>query len=129
MVQQTHNLVTGPRPPLGVLVWDDASTYRLDRDYVVGREPEVDADVAAGRATPLTVDDEESTISRAHALIQLDGWDVQLVDRGSVNGTYVAAPGSRTWAPLTPYEPVLIVPGTRVQLGRRTFRFEAHVSP
>ena len=36
MVQQTHNLVEGPRPPLGVLVLDDGSTYVVDRDIVVG---------------------------------------------------------------------------------------------
>ena len=129
MVQQTHNVVEGPRPPLGVIIWDDGSTFRLDRDYVIGREPDFDADVAAGRANPLVIDDEDGTISRAHALVRLDGWDVHLIDRGSVNGTYVAAPDSRTWAALAPYEPAVIVPGTRVQLGRRTFRFEAHVAP
>ncbi|MDX6287918.1 MAG: hypothetical protein QOG53_3403 [Frankiales bacterium] len=126
MVQQTHELVDGPRPPLGVIVLDDGTTFGLDDDYVIGREPEIDSDVVAGRARALTIRDDEGTVSRAHALVHLEGWDVQLVDRGSANGTYVAPPNTTAWTPLSPHEPMLIVPGTRVQIGRRTFVFDAH---
>jgi hypothetical protein len=126
MVQQTHQLVEGPRPPLGVIVFDDGTTFRVDDDYVIGREPQLDPDVANGRARGLVIVDDEGTVSRAHLLIHLDEWDVRLVDRGSANGTYVAAPNTTVWSPLAPGDPMTIVPGTRVQVGRRTFVFDAH---
>jgi hypothetical protein len=126
MVQQTHQIVEGPRPPLGVIVFDDGTTFRIDDDYVIGREPQLDPDVANGRARGLVIVDDEGTVSRAHLRISLDEWDVRLIDRGSANGTYVAAPNTAVWSPLAPDEPMTIVPGTRVQVGRRTFVFDAH---
>ena len=40
MVQLTRRPVEDIRPPLGYLVVDDGSTFLVNRDYVVGREPE-----------------------------------------------------------------------------------------
>jgi len=48
MAQQTLVEVSGPRPPLGLLLFDDGSTFRLDSDYLVGRAPRQDPDVVAG---------------------------------------------------------------------------------
>jgi pSer/pThr/pTyr-binding forkhead associated (FHA) protein len=126
MVQQTHQLVDGPRPPLGVIVLDDGTTFGLDADYVLGREPENDADVMAGRVRGLPIEDPDGSVSRVHALIKLEEWEVLIVDRGSANGTSVAPPGTDAWTSLAPHEPALIVPGTKVQLGGRTFVFDAH---
>lgn len=126
LVQQTHHVVQGARPPLGVLVLDDGLTYVLDADYVLGREPGYDDDVRAGRALPLAVEDPDGGISRAHAAVRLRGWEVIVCDKGSVNGTYIAPPGESVWTPLTPFEPVTIRPGTRVQVGRRTFVYDSH---
>ena len=50
MVQNSVVIVDGPRPSLGVLLRDDGSAYSLDGDYVLGRQPELAEDVAAGRA-------------------------------------------------------------------------------
>lgn len=126
MVQQTHELVDGPRPPLGVIVFDDGTAFGLDADYVIGREPENDAQVSSGQLRGLTIEDPEGSVSRVHALIKLDGWDVQIVDRDSANGTRVSAPADDSWTSLTPHAPMVIQPGTKVQLGRRTFTFDAH---
>lgn len=126
LVQQTRHVVQGIRPPLGVLVLDDGLTYVLDEDYVLGREPGYDDDVREGRALPLAVEDPDGGISRAHAAVQLRGWQVSVCDKGSVNGTYIAPPGESVWTPLTPFQPVTIRPGTRVQVGRRTFVFDSH---
>ncbi len=126
MVHVTHNLVTGPRPPLGFMVFDDGSTFTLDLDDVLGREPET-ADERSMRSIPL--DDPERTISRVHAEVRLEGWEVKLVDRGSSNGSFVWDEPGRRWHRLDPHEPVTIVPGAHVALGRRTFRYETPHQP
>ena len=42
------DLVRGPRPPLGLLVFDDGATYTVDADYLVGRMPDGDERVRSG---------------------------------------------------------------------------------
>ena len=76
MNQQTLVPRPGPRPPLGVLAFDDGSVFQLDSDYVVGRDPALSPAVAAGQARPLCVVDDAGIVSRAHAALQLDGWRV-----------------------------------------------------
>jgi hypothetical protein len=125
MVQATHIPRPGPRPPLGVLVLDDGATFRLDAGYVVGREPERDPDVATGRSRALRIADPEGVVSRVHARIDLNGWDVHVVDLGSANGTHVSS-GDQPWTRIPPRTPVKITPGTRVLFGRRGFRYESH---
>ncbi|MDQ6616091.1 MAG: FHA domain-containing protein, partial [Actinomycetota bacterium] len=126
MVQRTLNLVEGPRPPLGVIVFDDGTTFTLDADYVLGREPENDPSVISGDARPLALTDPDRTVSRVHAGLVLDGWSVKAVDRGSANGTFMAAPGEDSWAALTPNRPTTIKPGTRLRVGQRVFLFDSH---
>jgi len=126
MVHQTHNLVTGVRPPLGILVLDDGAAFVLDGDFVIGREPDGHPDVRAGAARPLTVTDQDATTSRAHARIHIEGWNVQIIDLGSANGSYVAAPGDTEWTRVDPNTPISIGPGARVHIGGRNFVFESH---
>jgi hypothetical protein len=126
MVQQTPALVDGPRPPLGVLVFDDGSVYQLEQDYVLGRQPEGAAEVVAGTARPLRLEDSGGTVSRAHALISLEGWTVRLSDHGSANGTYIAMPHSPDWQPVPPNGRVVLTPGTTIKLGNRTLKYESH---
>ena len=125
MDQRTGILVDGRRPPLGLLVLDVGATFVLDDDYLLGRNPEVDHAVAAGRLRPIRLDDDSGTLSRVHAEIRLQDWDVLLVDRGSANGTYVAAGGQQGWTRLQPRRPLQLRPGTHVRVGRRTFTFES----
>ena len=126
MVHRTLSLMPGKRPPLGVIVFDDGATYNLDGGYVVGREPARDEAVTSNRLRPLVLDDEERTVSRVHAHVVLESWDVKVIDRGSANGTYVVRPGETTWRPLTPNQATTIKPGTRVRIGDREFRFDSH---
>jgi pSer/pThr/pTyr-binding forkhead associated (FHA) protein len=126
MVHQTHNLVPGPRPPLGVVVLDDGSVFPLNDDYVLGREPDNSADVQAGRALPLQLDDPDAMVSRVHAKILLQGWDVQIQDANSSNGTFVTRPGESEATRLTADEPVTILPGTRVAMGSRSLVFDSY---
>lgn len=126
MLQSTFLLVDGPRPPLGLLVLDDGSTYSLDSDYVVGREPHDDPAVHAGRARALVIEDAERAVSRVHAEIRLEGWDVKIVDRASDNGTFVYPPAAAQWLRLAPETPTDLASGTHVAIGRRTFVFDSH---
>jgi hypothetical protein len=123
--QQTAVLVEDVRPPLGLLVFDDGATVSLDVDYLLGREPETDERVASGQLRPLLVVDRTGGVSRHHAEIRLDGWDVLLVDIGSANGTLVAPRGAPGWASLVPHQPVRLTAGTAVRMGGRTFAFES----
>ncbi|MEZ5410525.1 MAG: FHA domain-containing protein [Acidimicrobiales bacterium] len=122
MVHLTHNLVPGPRPTLGFIVFDNGSTYGLDRSYVVGREP---GQIGEANVAPLAIHDDNETLSRRHAEIRLVGWDVHIVDLGSTNGTFVWDVSFERWNQIAPNTAVLLSPGDTVALGRRTFVFES----
>jgi hypothetical protein len=116
------NIRRRPRPSLGVLLVDDGAVFPLDADYVLGREPMLDADVATGRARALRISDQDGTVSRLHLRVSLVGWQVEVSDLGSANGSVLhpaAGPDSR----LQPHDPVIIEPGTRVAVGRRSFQY------
>ncbi|MCK9893150.1 FHA domain-containing protein [Frankia sp. AgB32] len=127
LAQQANRTVWGPRPPIGVLVFDDGQTVNVDMDLVIGRQPDRDDAVRAGKARALPVEDGESAISRKHAVITLSGWDAVITDQGSANGTYIAPPEATVWTPLSPHQPAPLLPGTRVQVGKRTFVFNSHL--
>ncbi|MCX6464488.1 MAG: FHA domain-containing protein, partial [Pseudonocardiales bacterium] len=125
MNERTGVLVIGSRPPLGLLVFDDGATYTVDAEYLVGRMPESDERVRSGSLRSIVVEDRSGAVSRVHAEVRVDGWDVVLVDSGSRNGTYIAGPGEPAWTTLPAGQSRRLVPGTRVRLGARTFVFES----
>jgi pSer/pThr/pTyr-binding forkhead associated (FHA) protein len=114
----------GPRPALGVLVLDDGDTFVVDGDYVLGRDPDNDEAVQAGSARPLILADPGRSISRVHARIELDEWEVRLSDCISANGTFVASEGSG-WTRVLPGHAVTIQPGTHLLLGQRILLFDS----
>ena len=126
LVHQTHNLVAGPRPPLGVLLGADGGVVTLSSDYVLGREPHTSDLVRTGAAAPLVVDDDSYHVSRVHAAVRLQDWDVRVVDLGSANGTFLCAPGQDRWERLEPDEPRTVLPGGRIRLGESVFEFDSH---
>ncbi|SEO58251.1 FHA domain-containing protein [Trujillonella endophytica] len=123
--QQTAVFVEGVRPPLGLLVFDNGATVSLDADYLLGREPETDDRVRTGNHRPLLVVDQTGGVSRHHAEIRLEGWDVVLTDIGSANGTLFARRGELAWTSLIPGQPVQLTPGMTVRMGGRQFAFES----
>jgi hypothetical protein len=125
--QRVGNVQRRPRPPLGVLVLDDGAGFTLDTNYVLGREPALDAEVAAGRARPLRISDPDGTVSRLHLRVSLVDWQVEVTDLGSANGSAVY-PAAGPEARLMPHDPVIIEPGTRVSVGRRSFQYLSHRS-
>ena len=125
IAQLARNVQRGPRPPLGVLLLDDGTGFALDADYVLGREPLLDEDVAAGRARPLRISDPDGTVSRLHLRVSLVGWQVEVIDLGSANGS-VLQPVTGPEARLNPHDPVIIEPGSRVAVGHRSFQYLSH---
>ncbi|MFI6316076.1 FHA domain-containing protein [Nonomuraea sp. NPDC050556] len=125
LVQRTLVPYKGPRPSLGVLVLDDGAALPLEADYLLGRDPERAPEVTGGSARPAKVTSPDGSVSRRHLRVALDGWDVNLVDLGSVNGTQIQPPGDPNFYDIPPNEPVTIAPGTTVRIGvSRTMRFE-----
>ena len=125
MVQNTQVLTPGPRPPLGVLVFEDGATFSLSQDYVVGRQPEVSEAVQQGLALPIPVDDPERSISRAHAELRLVDWEVHLINLSATNGSFVWDETQQQWVPIPTGQSVVLSAGMRVALGRRSAVFES----
>ncbi|MEO3814470.1 FHA domain-containing protein [Sphaerisporangium sp. B11E5] len=127
LVQRTLVPYKGERPPLGVLLLDDGMTLNLETDYLLGRDPERAPEVTSGEARPARVTSPDGSVSRRHLRVRLDGWDVNLIDLGSVNGTQVQPPGDPNFYDIPPNEPVPVLPGTTVRIGvSRTMRYESH---
>ncbi|RCG29757.1 FHA domain-containing protein [Sphaerisporangium album] len=127
LVQRNLVPYKGERPPLGVLLLDDGVALTLDADYLLGRDPDRAPEVTSGEARPARVTSPDGSVSRRHLRVRLDGWDVNLLDLGSVNGTQVQPPGDPNFYDIPPNEPVPILPGTTVRIGvSRTMRYDSH---
>lgn len=124
MAQANRMPVLGRRPALGVLVLDDGSMQPLVRDLVFGRAPEADEAVLDGSADPVRLTD--ATVSRVHARIVLDGWDVSVLDAGSTNGTFLCVPGQSSWTRIPPGGRAALQPGSAAAFGRRQLRYHSH---
>ena len=127
MAQLTKIPQEGRRPPLGVLILDDGSVCQLDTDYVVGREPTLDKSVAEGRARPLRLGGAPDLVSRIHARMELDGWQVFVSDLNSANGTFLVLPGETTGTKLAPGVRTPLVAGSQIRLGDAyALRYDSH---
>jgi hypothetical protein len=125
MMNLTLRAVDGTRPPLGVFVLADGSVVSVDRDMVIGREPESHPDVIAGLAKPVVIDDPNLSVSRAHALVRLIGWKVTVCDNSSSNGTAYIPTGAESGTRLAANEEVTIAVGSKLVLGDYTLTFNS----
>ena len=116
---------SGAPAAAGVMVLDDGTTFRLDIDYVIGREPQHDPDVVAGSARALKIEDAEGVVSRKHLRVTVAGSELRLIDLGSANGTFVQLPGDPQRLQLVAGQPAAVPPGTLVTMGRRWLRLES----
>jgi hypothetical protein len=117
--------ISGPRPALGELVMSDGASFLLHNSLVFGRDPSDDVEVRSGRAQGVTLVDPGNTISRVHAEIRADGWQVYIVDRGSTNGTFIWAADQQQWLRLSVDQQVALPAGSHVSFGRLTGTFES----
>jgi hypothetical protein len=127
MVQLTRVPAPGPRPPLGVLTLDDGTAHPVERGYVIGRSPDLDELVQSGRAEPLAMADR--TVSRVHARVLPNGWDLVLTDVGSKNGTRICPGGDGSWSAIPPGAAVPLTPGSRLKVGTRVLRYDSYRNP
>jgi hypothetical protein len=123
---ETKVLVQGDRPPLGVLTFDDGSTYSMQWTTVAGRDPRIDDLVDSEQAAPLTLTDDELKISRRHILLEMRDWDVLISDLDTANGTYLREGPGQAPRRLASGEKVVMSNGAEVFLGDRSFTYHEH---
>jgi RND superfamily putative drug exporter len=120
--------LTGPtvriRRALGYLVLEDNSRFDIDRDCVVGRDPQESTALRAG-LRPVRVEGFTGGMSRVHMEIRRVDGQVFVVDLGSRNGVCLREPATRGWTRLTPWQPAVWRHGASVRIGCRTLRFES----
>ena len=124
----TPHALTAPtdriRRPLGYLVLEDNSRFEVDRDCVVGRDPQQPNAVEGGLRL-IRIEGLTGGMSRIHMEIRHVNGQVFVVDTGSRNGTFLREPASRGWIRLAPWRPVVWRPGAAVRIGSRTLRYES----
>ncbi len=122
----TKVLTEGPRPPLGVITLDDGSTLTVQWNTVIGRDPATDETVQREEAAPFVVSDDEQSVSRRHALLELVDWDVLISDLGSRNHTYIQLGPDQPLRALAAGERTVLKSGTVVHIGNRSFVYNEH---
>ncbi len=107
------------RPSLGVLRFSGGQVVALDRPVLIGRNPKLEARMPSEMPFLLKLDVGQG-LSRTHATIRLEGWQVLIEDLNSANGTVVTSPGM---APrrLHAGEPLLLEPGATIDFGGEVF--------
>lgn len=109
-----------PRPVLGYIRMPNGDTITVDKGIVLGRAPQV----TPGLDQHLVTVNTTSEISRMHAQIALDGWNLVIRDLNTTNGTFLTAPGQST-VQLRGGEDYLVEPGSEIDLADAlTLRFE-----
>jgi hypothetical protein len=112
-----------PRPSLGRLCVSDGSQVELDRSVLIGRQPTASRFSAEELPHLLRVGGQQQDISRTHAEVRVEDWNVLVVDLSS-NGTWLVRPGVEPQR-LHRDEPVLVLPGSVLDLGDGvTIRYE-----
>jgi hypothetical protein len=112
----------GPHPGLGLLLFDDGNTLPINTGYLIGRRPNPEA-IGETSLQALAVNDESQSVSRNHAILRVDGWELLISDCGSANGTHVEV-GDH----MERLEPGVTYPlsdGQRVVVGTRWFEFRS----
>ncbi len=108
-----RSITTIPRPSLGILRFDGHGDEPLDQPLVIGRKPLADETTGTEPGRAVTLADPDKLLSRVHAEIRLADWQVQVIDRESMNHTFVQLPGQVLFQ-LRPGEPFPIPPGSRI---------------
>lgn len=111
-------VTTIARPVLGIIRFDDGTEVEITGPLVLGRRPADDRVIEGEPARAVPLDDPEKVLSRNHAEIHIRDWQVQVVDRDSMNHTFLEPPGQELFR-IPPAEPFAIVPGTRISLGEQ----------
>lgn len=104
------------RPALGTVALDDGRVIDIDRTVLLGRNPRAERTDAAHLPALVSVGSEAAGVSRTHARIFLDGWQVLVEDLGSTFGsTLIGADGATRR--LRPGQPELVNGDSVLDLG------------
>lgn len=95
---------------------------KVDGTAVLGRRPEATARNSGAQAIP--VPDETRSVSRAHAIIEVQGQTATISDAGSANGSSVERDG--TILPLKSGRQISLRSGDRIWLGEQPI--DVHIS-
>ena len=112
----SSNAVSVARPPLAVLVFSTGVRVAIDRSVLIGRNPKVTGAVAGECPHIVKFDEQGQGLSRTHAEIVLEGWQILISDLHSTNGTEVQLPGQSSRR-LHPGEPAALTVGTSLDFG------------
>ncbi|GAB3129542.1 hypothetical protein GCM10027289_12230 [Tsukamurella serpentis] len=134
LVDRRAPVEVGPRPALATLIAEDGTSFPVQTDLVIGRDPAGYVAQRAGRSfdgagglLPITLQDRTGALSRVHLEIRVDGWQLLAVDAGSANGTWIRPPSAAAPLRLFPGRPVPVAPGTEIHLGGRILRLQEFV--
>jgi hypothetical protein len=103
------------RPSMGRIQFSTGVEVDLTRPVIIGRNPKLEGRLHEEMPHTVRIDVGRE-ISRSHAMIRLEGWQVLVEDLGSANGTSVVLPG-RPPQRLHPGEPVMLEHGARIDVG------------
>lgn len=95
------------------LVFADGERTKIVGTTILGRRPEATARNAGAQA--LAVEDDTKSVSRAHAIIEMQGQSATIADAGSANGSSVERDGSVL--PLKSDRQISLRSGDRIWLG------------
>lgn len=102
------------RPVLARLRMPSGDVHDIAGPIVVGRQPVATELIDGEVPAMLTIDDE--AVTRNHAQIMIDDWNILIVDLESTNQTVIALPGQVPRI-IAPHDPCIIVPGTEIDFG------------
>lgn len=117
-------IVMGDRPVLGLLTFDDGAVLAVDRPAAVGSAVPPGYEIDGELATIVRLDDGVDGISAVQVEVKTIGWEVEIHDMNSENGTYTILHGERqTRTRLRAGQSVVLQQGMTVELGGRHFDF------
>lgn len=110
---------------LGIFRFSTGAVVEVNKAMLIGRSPRLAGEVRGEVPDLVPVPSPDQDISRTHLEVRLEGWQVLLVDKGSINGTTVTLPG-RGPQRLRPDQPYPLPLGAVVCLAEEVeFAFEA----
>jgi hypothetical protein len=118
--------VSGPRPPVGVLLADDGSIWALSRGCLIGAEPTLAAEVQSGAAQAIAMKPGTNhAMAPVQAEVQIRDWSTYLVDKGAEGGTWVQGPTAQDWEQLGRNDQRELADGSHLSCGGRVLTYLA----
>ncbi len=116
--------VSGPRPPVGVLLADDGSIWALARGCLIGADPGSAPEAQSGAAVAISMKaGANHAMAPVQSEVQVRDWSIYLVDRGAEGGSWVQGPTAQTWEQLGRNEQRELANGSHLSCGGRVLTY------